>query len=160
MITKADVLMGRAQLFPNDYTDEISANVDNLVSVINDTLSQFPGDLTVLSGWRPPSINDKTSNAAAHSKHLVGLAVDLADADGKLWTWILDRLGLMQEKGVYMEDKRWTSEDNNGGWVHCQIVPPGSGHRIFIPSSAPPVSVKWFDGVYNHAFDGAPSVSA
>lgn len=143
MITKEELLKGRDQQFPNDYTEEVSDNLDLLLVALNKIRDAYGIPMVINSGWRPPSINAKTSSAAQHSKHLIGLAADVADADGKLWIWTLENLELMKELNIYMEDKRWTPS-----WTHFQLGPPASGKRIFIPSSSPPLAPDVWDGNY------------
>jgi hypothetical protein len=65
---------------------------------------------------------------ALGSKHLVGAACDIRDKDGKLWEWCMQNLELLEECGLYLEDKSYTPS-----WVHFQCEPPKSGRRIFKP---------------------------
>jgi uncharacterized protein YcbK (DUF882 family) len=148
MITKSELLKGRDALYPADYTQTISNNLEELLIALNAIRTAYGKPMIVDSGWRPSAINDATSNAAHHSKHLIGLAADIADPDGSLWLWVLANLDLMQKLGIYMEDKRWTPS-----WVHFQLGPPLSGHRIFIPSAAPALAPTAWNGVYDVAFN-------
>ncbi len=147
-ISKSELLMGRDQTYPNDYTQEISDNLDNFLIPINKIRDVWGKPMIVNSGWRPPSINASTPGAATHSKHMLGLAADISDIDGSLWKWVLENLQLMKDLGIYMEDKRWTP-----GWVHFGFGPPASGQRIFVPSSNPPGAPDSWDGQYDHSFD-------
>lgn len=142
--------MGRDKTYPKEYTTIVSDNLDKLLKVIEKVESKYVEDggkpFTVNSGWRPSGINAVTSNASAGSKHLLGLAVDVGDSDCKIWKWVLENVAFLKENNIHIEDKRWTSSDESGGWVHFQIVPPKSGKFIYIPSGAPPRSTKWWDG--------------
>ena len=140
--------MGRDKQYPQDYTQQISDNLDKLLAVMNQVRIAYGIPMRVNSGWRPPSINEATSNAAKGSNHLWGLAVDIADVDGAVWKWVLLNLPLMQKLGIYFEDKRWTPT-----WVHCQCVPPGSKRRIYVPSAAPAQAPTIWNGQYDHKFD-------
>lgn len=151
MITKDELLKGRDKQYPDAYTDNISANLDKLLVVMNQVRAAYGKPMNVNSGWRPPQINEETSNAAKGSNHLWGLACDIGDADGSLWKWVLFNLPLMQKLGIYFEDKRWTPT-----WVHFQIVPPGSKKRIYVPSSAPAQAPQIWDGQYDTKLDSAP----
>jgi hypothetical protein len=62
------------------------------------------------------------------SMHLMACAVDVWDRDKHLWGWVLDNLKLMEELGIFLEDKNSTPT-----WVHFQIKPPRSKNRIFLP---------------------------
>lgn len=148
MLAKSELLIGRDTQYPNDYTQEISDNLDKLLIQMNKVRFAWAIPMTVNSGWRPPSINASTPGSATHSKHMIGLAVDIADPDGKLWAWVLQNLDLMQQLGLYFEDKRWTPS-----WVHFQLGAPGSGKRIFVPSSAPAGAPNSWDGKYDNEYD-------
>lgn len=127
-ITKDELLMGRDKTHPKEYTKEISDNLDKLLAAINQVRATYGKPMRVTSGWRPPSINGSVPGAAKKSNHMLGLAVDISDKDGKLREWVLANLDLMGKLGIYMEDFRWTPN-----WVHFQVKPPASGKRIFIP---------------------------
>lgn len=146
-ITKDELLMGRDKKYPQEYTQEISNNLDNLLIVINKVRDSYGKPMMVTSGWRPADINAVTVGAAAHSNHTIGLAVDIADPVGDLRNYVLTNLALMQEIGMFFEDFNWTRS-----WVHFQIVAPKSGKRIFVPSSNPPTCDVW-NQVYDHSFD-------
>lgn len=125
---------GRDKEYADELTDEIQRNAQVTVDKANQLLERAGrSDIdSVNSGWRPKAVNDHTSNAAAGSKHLSAEAVDIPDADRTLATWCADNLDVAAEIGLWFEDFRWTPT-----WVHCQIVPPKSGKRVFIPSTAP-----------------------
>lgn len=148
-ISKEELLKGRDQEYASDYTQEISDNLDKLLIPLNQIRDAYGKPMTVNSGWRPPSINASTPGAAAHSKHMEGLAADISDPDGSLWTWVLENLQLMKDLNIFMEDKRYCP-----GWVHFGMGPPASGKRIFIPSSARAPAPDIWDGEYDHSFDG------
>lgn len=147
-ISKDELLKGRDQQYANDYTQEISDNLDKLLIPLNKIREAWGKPMIVNSGWRPPSVNAGTVGAAAHSKHMEGLAADISDIDGSLWTWVLENLQLMKDLDIFMEDRRWTPN-----WVHFGLGQPGSGKRIFVPSSNPPASPDSWDGEYDHGFD-------
>jgi hypothetical protein len=148
LVTKAEVLMGRDALYPSEYTQEISDNIDNLLVPINEVRYAYGKPLHVNSGWRPAAINEKTANSGKASNHMKGLAVDFADPNGELREWVLANLPLMASLGLYFEDFRWTK-----GWVHFQIVAPGSKHRIYVPSTAPMTNPDAWDGQYDASLD-------
>jgi hypothetical protein len=147
-ISKEELLKGRDQEFASDYTQEISDNLDKLLIPLNKIRDAYGIPMTVNSGWRPPSINAGTPGAATHSKHMLGLAADIADVDGSLWAWVLENLQLMKDLGIYMEDRRYTPT-----WTHFGYGPPASGHRIFVPSAERAPAPDAWDGNYDHSFD-------
>jgi hypothetical protein len=151
-ISKDELLMGRDKKYPNEYTSEISSNLDRLLIPMNKVRDVYGKPMTVNSGWRPSEVNSATPGAAAHSNHQMGLAVDIADPDGRLLAWVLANLDLMQDLGLFFEDFRWTKT-----WVHFQCVPPKSGKRIFIPYSDtiknPMTAPNRWDGKYESKYD-------
>lgn len=146
-ITKEDLLKGRDRQYPNEYSQEISDNLDKVVIVINKIQNAYGVQFEINSGWRPSAVNSSTPGAAKKSKHMEGLAVDIKDNDGKIMEWTLNNLQLMKDLGVYMEDWRWTPT-----WTHYQIVPPKSGNRIFIPSTAPALAPNRWKGKYSRLY--------
>lgn len=146
MITLQDYWMGRDAQYGAELTPEIVQNAELLMQRVGALLERAaaenvaPGidDITctcVASGWRPKSVNDKTSNASATSLHLKGLGIDLREAPGRaLARFCLRNLDLLAELELWMEDPRWTPT-----WVHFQAGAPGNNERVFIPSSAPPL---------------------
>ncbi len=149
MITPADYWMGRDRQYRGEFTDELARNAEHLLGKVNRVLDQMaqdgiepgidPHSLTaVSSGWRPRSVNDKTANAVSGSKHIQALAVDIRDTPGRnLVRWCLTHLDVLEAIGLWMEDPRWTPT-----WMHLQCLPPGSGRRVFIPSTAPALMAK------------------
>jgi uncharacterized protein YcbK (DUF882 family) len=65
---------------------------------------------------------------ATKSKHLLGLAADIADPENKLYDFLQANPQLMESIGLWCEDKSATPN-----WCHIQITPPGSGKRFFLP---------------------------
>ena len=68
--------------------------------------------------------------SAMGSSHLYGAAVDIADSDGKLKSWLQTDAGNLAliNCGLWMEDPKSTN-----GWIHLSIYMPNSGSRVFIP---------------------------
>ena len=147
MISKDEMLKGRDIQYASDYTQEISDNIDKFLLVFNQVRTAWGKPMTVNSGWRPPAINGSTPGAATHSKHMLGLAIDIAD-DGSLWAWVLENLQLMKDLDLFMEDKRWCP-----GWVHFGLGKSASGKRIFVPSANRPEAPDSWNGEYDHTFD-------
>jgi uncharacterized protein YcbK (DUF882 family) len=148
-LTKDDLLMGRDKAYAKEYTPEISANLDKLLPVLNKIQEKYGKKFKINSGWRPAEVNGATPGAAAHSKHMEGLAADIADADGDIMRWTLANLDFIKSLGVHMEDWRWTPT-----WTHYQIVPPKSGNMIFIPSTAPALAPTRWIGTYPSKYNG------
>ncbi len=128
LITLPEYLMGRDTSYHADYTDEIAANAIATVGRINRFLQRSGFDGHVNSGWRPPALNAATRGAARHSKHMLALACDLHDVDGRIDQWCVDNSQVLEELGLWQE-----SPSTTPGWCHLQIVPPASGQRVFLP---------------------------
>ena len=140
--------MGRDKLFPAEYTDEIDSNCDRLLEAFNKVRTAYGKSMTVASGFRPPSVNAGTANAAPNSAHCISLAIDIRDTSGELWKWTVANLQLMKDLGFFLEDRRYTPS-----WVHYQLIKPTSGKRIFIPSKGLPPAPTIFDGRYDSKYD-------
>ena len=91
-------------------------------------------------GYQPPmratsclrSIKDqqRINPSAMGSSHLYGCAVDIADPNGLLATWLQSIEGQRRlvECGLWMEDPKSTK-----GWCHLQTYTPKSFNRYFKP---------------------------
>lgn len=89
-------------------------------------------------GYAPPmyatsclrSIKDqkRINPSAMGSSHLYGCAVDIADPQGQLASWLQVRIVMLAEYGLWMENP-----DKTKGWVHLSTYMPKSGKRIFNP---------------------------
>lgn len=153
MITLDHYYMGRERGWQRDLTREVITNALDLVERVNhvlaiahaedvDPLKDLKGS-PVASGWRPAGINSATQNAAKHSAHIDGMAVDLHDDAPvrPLARWCLANLVVLEAAGLYLEDPRWTWRAPHGdAWVHLQTRRPASGARVFIPRTAPPTA--------------------
>src|SRR5262245_61737990 len=118
-MTYEEYWMGRAGTHSTDLTTEIVANAAILVERVKKLLKVFGEDRAITSGWRPPSVNAATPNAAAKSKHMTGQAIDLEDHDGDLDQWCLDNPDILAEHQLWQEHPSATKN-----WCHLQSVPP------------------------------------
>ena len=75
--------------------------------------------------YKDKGITDK-AKIPMKSKHLSGLAIDIADPSGELMKWAKSNIKLLEEIGLWCEDE-------TEGWVHFQSAPPASGKRFFLP---------------------------
>lgn len=117
-------------LNPHNYptTDEQKANLNLLLSAVNQAQSAYGKQFQVTSGLRSDADQQRINPSAPKSKHLLGFAVDILDKDGALATWVKANLDLMAKIGLWMEDF-----DHTKGWVHFQAIGPKSGKRVFLP---------------------------
>jgi hypothetical protein len=141
LISLADYWMNRDLTYAKDLSPSIETEAARTVALANQLLNTAAlfGVVTpqnpltrslVSSGWRPPSINSSTPNAAPNSKHMLGKAIDIYDPDGVLDDWLLTEKGqgTLASIGLWMEHPAATK-----GWCHVQTVPPPSGRRCFYP---------------------------
>lgn len=134
MITLADYWMGRDTAYPALLTDELLAAATETVARANLLVSAYQAmtkddePRRVNSGWRPPSVNAATPNAAPRSKHMSGHAIDISDPEGDLDEWCMEHPDVLQTIGLWLEHPSATK-----GWCHVQTVPPKSGKRVFFP---------------------------
>ena len=127
MISKKELLKGRDKQFPNEYTQEISDNLDELLIKLNKFRAAYGKPMYCSSGWRPLSVNNRVSKAKK-SKHMLGQAADFVDKDKELAKFCLQNEELLIKIGLWMEHPDYTSS-----WCHFQSVPPKSGKRYYIP---------------------------
>ena len=104
---------------------------DNLVELckrLNMVRQAYNKPMIITSGLRSQADQMRINPKAPKSNHLMGRAADVLDRDGKLWSWCMKNLKLLEDVGLWLEDKTATPT-----WVHFQTVPPHSGNRIFKP---------------------------
>lgn len=122
------------QLNPHKFpiTPEIESNLKTLLTRLNALGNVYGKAMIVSSGLRSEQLQkvliSTGRSTATHSKHLTGEAADIYDPDGIFWQWLMDNINLVEQTQLWLEDKKYCPM-----WVHCQIVPPLSGKRIFIP---------------------------
>jgi len=130
--------ISQQELNPKNYTltEEQAKNMPILLERINKVRAAWAKPMTVTSGLRSMAdhlriykemgITDQSKIPMA-SNHLKGAAVDISDPDGKLFDWVKANTKLMEEIGLWMEEK------DSHKRVHFQILPPKSGKRFFNP---------------------------
>lgn len=153
MITVEQYWFGRDKKYPADFTPAVQANGAETVRRVSLLLAAAAKDdvhpgidqitkTEVAGPWRPAAENARTANAGKLSTHITGEGIDIQDKrDRQLARWCLRNLKVLEVLGLWMEDPQWTAGKNNDDpWVHLQTKPPGSGKRVYVPSSAPPQS--------------------
>ena len=122
------------ELNPHNYpvSDAILANLQELQLKLSQIRELWGKPMTVNSGLRSENqqlqLIQSGKSKATKSKHLTGQAADISDPDGTLAIWCHTHVDDLETVGLWCE-----STDYTRGWVHFQIVPPGSGNRFFIP---------------------------
>jgi hypothetical protein len=107
-----------------ECTVEVRNNAQLLCDRVLALLADLGWDkaLTLTSGFRTKSSNDKTSNAGAMSRHLLGAACDiLDDKDQTLAKLIQSREDLLVKHGLYTEHLSKTVGKYTN-WVHLEIT--------------------------------------
>lgn len=117
-VTKKDRRIEYKDQFNNDILTNAKKLLVNVNKLLND-LGISKGDVT--SGWRPPTVNAQTTNAAKKSLHMLGLAVDILDNKtqdlGKL---IASRPDLLKRYNLWLENPDHT-RGKNTNWVHLDV---------------------------------------
>lgn len=110
----------------------IDGNLQNLCERLNKVRATWGKSMIVTSGLRSEAQQQDLLKAgksnAPKSKHLQGLAADIADPDGSLGKWCLQNVKVLEEAGLWLEHPDYTPN-----WVHFQSTPPASGRRYFVP---------------------------
>lgn len=97
-----------------EVTPEVIKNAETLLKAVNSLLTDLKIDkATVSSGFRPSDVNSAIPNAAKKSLHMIGCAIDIADADGALDKLIESRDDLKKKYGLWQENPGDTK-----GWMH------------------------------------------
>jgi hypothetical protein len=112
--------------------DQVKINALDLLAKVCALLAEVPYPEAqkpkVNSGWRPADYNRIVPGAAVNSKHITGQAVDIADPDGVIDSYLHTHFQLLIKHGLWMEHPSATK-----GWSHLQNVAPRSGNRCFYP---------------------------
>lgn len=130
-ITKKD----RREIYKSQFKSEYQDNAIKLLLQVNALLNDLGIKTTdVTSGWRPESVNIDTPNAAPHSAHMIGLAIDiLDDKDQNLAKLVSSRPELLRQYNLFQENPTYT-KGKNTNWCHLDIVNrPDRPSRQFIP---------------------------
>lgn len=132
-------LLGQNKL--EDQSIEIQGNLKILLEKINKVRSAWNKPMTVTSGLRSKEHHIQIYKNLAKQKgkvfdlskvpmgsaHLKGAACDISDPDGSLYRWVQSNIKLMEQIGLWMEEK------DDQPRVHFQIYAPKSGNRFFKP---------------------------
>lgn len=106
-------------------TPEIQANMEAFLPNVVMLFAELNlKDLVISSGFRPPDVNNRILGAAQHSLHMVGKALDIADADGKVKRLVANHPELLRKYGLWMESGEFTPT-----WCHIDC-----GSRVDRPS--------------------------
>ncbi len=118
------------ELNPKGYMTSLDqdANLEKLLKAMNAIRRAWGRAMRITSGLRSLEDQLRINPKAPKSKHLLGAACDVEDKDGALKKWLVKNLDLLKTEGLYLEAFEATP-----GWVHFQVIAPGSGARIFKP---------------------------
>jgi len=136
---------GRDREYKGEFSDDLPRNAQSLLDKVNPLLKELGfSSVSVLSGWRPRSYNEKLRDqgvgAAKNSLHISGEAVDILDPRGDIARAILKDRAILDRYGLWMEDPAHTvSKNRKVRWVHLDNGGAASGQpkkrsgRIFNP---------------------------
>jgi len=154
MISLNEILQNKAKL--EELPQNVQDNIQILLVRINKIRNAYGKPMKVNDGIRIPG---KTNYGAKSSTHYLGAAIDIDDdIEGTLWKWVLENRMLLKEIGLWLEHPCYThyidpKTGQERSWIHFQIIPPGSGKRFYIPSSAPNPNPSFWDGKYESSLD-------
>ncbi len=110
----------------------IDSNLRVLCERLNKVRAAYGKPMIITSGLRDAAQQADLIKAgksiATQSKHLFGLAADIADPNKELAAWCLENVKLLESIGLWCEHPDYTPT-----WVHFQASPPRSGNRFFKP---------------------------
>jgi len=148
-ITLKEYLKGRAKW--EDLDTDIQKNIEVILDKINKVREKYGKPMKVNDGLR--ILAGYTGSGSKTSNHFKGAAIDIDDNDsGDFAKWCIANLSFLAQTGLFMEDFRWTN-GKGMSWVHFQCIPPGSGKRVFVPSSAPALDPNFWDGKYDSSLN-------
>lgn len=113
----------RRQQYHNDFNESILDNANKLLVQVNAFLTELGVQTAnVTSGWRPPQINNQTTNAAKKSAHMIGSAVDILDNKTQdLAHLVASRPDLLKKYNLWLENPQNTKGVNTN-WVHLDLM--------------------------------------
>lgn len=126
-VTKVD----RRKQYASQFTPELLANAQKLLIQVNALLNDLGiKSAAVSSGWRPPTLNAATPNAAKNSYHQICLAVDILDnAKQDLAHLVASRPDLLKKYNLWLE-----SPGSTKNWAHLDLgVRTDRPSRVFLP---------------------------
>ena len=106
---REELTHNRDKEFP--LSDEQEANLKALTAVLNKVREAYGKSLTVSSGYRPAAINASVGGAKK-SNHLMCLAADIADKDGKFTEWVMDNLDKVKKIKVLVVEVQKNSKNS------------------------------------------------
>ena len=115
------------------WDKKLEQNAEDLKNKLNQLYKQLPVNLKssfhITSAYRPGVYNERVGGAE-NSLHTTCEAVDLANINNVLGTWVLENLDVMDHIGLWVEHPEATMKTRH---LHLQTRPPGSGRRVFWP---------------------------
>ena len=124
------ILVTKRELNPKGHklTKELEENLERLYVAVNSVRDLCGIPFQITSGLRSKKEQEHINPKHMGSAHLLGLACDIYDPDGKIWDWFMENIPILEKLSIYLEDRAYTPT-----WVHVQVVAPRSKNRIFRP---------------------------
>lgn len=116
------------ELNPKNYelTPDIEKNLLDLAEKITALEIAYGDKFIVTSGLRSKADQMRINPQVKNSAHLMGMAVDVSDPEGRIDEWCLDNLEELIRIGLYLESPIQTPR-----WAHISTRIPLSGNRVF-----------------------------
>lgn len=117
-------------LNPKRHTlsNEVRDNLALMANKLNELERHGIYEFIPTSGYRTLEEQMVINPKALHSKHLIGMAIDILDEDGKVFDWVKEEENLLEKLGLWIEVPY-----TDPGHLHFQGLPPKSGKRFFYP---------------------------
>lgn len=112
----------RRKVYALQLKPEYLINAQKLLIQVNGLLKELGiTESDVTSGWRPPSVNQQTQNAAKSSYHMICLAVDILDDEKQtLAKLVASRPDLLKKYNLWLENYEFT-KGRFQNWVHLDL---------------------------------------
>ena len=117
MITPEQYFQKYLPSHASEYNPEYWINALELLKRVNKFFNEIGVEEAIVSsGWRPPSVNKKISNAAKASLHQIGKAIDVYDPKRRLLRLVQRNIHLLKQNKIWMENPSDTPT-----WLHFDI---------------------------------------
>lgn len=119
-MTKQD----RREVYKDEFLPEYEDNAKLLLTAVSGLFNELGIDKNkpLTSGWRPPSVNGATPNAAKKSAHMICKAGDWLDDKNQTFAKLIaSRPDLLRKYNLFLENPQFT-KGKNTNWFHLDCM--------------------------------------